>query len=817
MEEIIQIQTKFSNIYEFYRENGVKKMREIDFENYFYVKSNDLDAVLDVIIPESRDRDFETKLGYTSIYGEKLCKIIPNKYEFWKFRKALKAQGIQTYEAWLDINLKYLLENPKKFSDQRKVGVIDIENDGSLDCLNAPKPITSICLYDYALDKYIIWIIKNPKGDQILPRENPKEELRIFDKEKDMMQDFCDVFRDLDYDICGGWNSNNFDWPYIINRLKVLGINPEDLSNFGEVETRGYKIKGRWNFNSEIRGVELIDFIPVLKKNTCYKPQPASFSLESTANFFLDTKKLTDIGWDTWKTRINDFITYNIRDVELVKQIIDKFKLIEFLMVIQTEIVPVPLNNTTHNSVVLLHYLKHHFKDAIIPDNTGKVKIENNGEEHNVNLTDSHIRIKAAHVIPAHPGIHESVSVFDFAGLYPSIIRTFNICPSTINDSEGAKIDDIAMWQMSGAAGEDLKGDNVGNVLNEWTFEKYFKTTKKGIYPIILEDLTNRRNEHKHKLPELAEKYGKTSSEYLLSAYRSDVLKQISNSLYGVNAFNRFPLFNPWVAAAITSISRKSIMKCEKWLTEEYGYEVVTGDTDSVMVKHPKEVDPKVLGEELNDKMKEWITADFNINPNFYCMELEYEKTFNTFVMKDAKKKYYGFLSDGSFQAKGFSIIQHVLSDEIKEMIKKIYIMLLEKKPTREVRDEMLKIKKDFNKLPYDKLTKDLKIAKNLEEYDGDIQHIRGARYSNKHLGTDFKGGSVGKLLFIKQTTDAVKYPMTDVVLLDEDTKLPDELKIDYEILWEKLFITNIRQLESIKEMNIERVVNPNTELGDFF
>jgi len=142
--------------------------------------------------------------------------------------------------------------------------------------------------------------------------------------------------------------------------------------------------------------------------------------------------------------------------------------------------------------------------------------------------------------------------------------------------------------------------------------------------------------------------------------------------------------------------------------------------------------------------------------------------------------------------------------------------MLMEKKPTKEVRDEISKIKKEFFKLPYDKLAKDLKIAKNLDDYDGDIQHIRGAKYANKYLGTNFDGGSVGKLLFIRETTDPINYPKTDVVLLDEDTKLPDALKLDYDILWEKLFITNIEQLKSIKEMNIEKLLSKNTSLDDF-
>ena len=51
----------------------------------------------------------------------------------------------------------------------------------------------------------------------------------------------------------------------------------------------------------------------------------------------------------------------------------------------------------------------------------------------------------------------------------------------------------------------------------------------------------------------------KDDAKYKLWMYRSDVVKQISNSLYGVGAYNKYALFNPKVSAAVTSMSRKLI------------------------------------------------------------------------------------------------------------------------------------------------------------------------------------------------------------------------------------------------------------------
>jgi DNA polymerase elongation subunit (family B) len=807
-DNIVQINSKFNTITEVYRdESGIKKKREIDFPNSFFFRLLDEDQVKEVLDSTTNKRGnvVEYKLEHTdkkSIYNDILVEILPNKYDFWAVKKALHQQKIKTFEANLDVRLKHILKTSPKFLSERHLGIIDIETDMSLDCVNTPVPITSICVYSTKDQTYYIWVLENELKEEIKPLTG-NTELFTFKREQEMLQHFMLQFREFDFDICGGWNSENYDWPYIINRISKLGLNPCVLSRFGEVECRPYMMPDKTEpcFTNTIAGVDLVDFIPVLKKNTCYSPQPASFSLASTSSFYLDIPKLTNIGAQAWKTNINDFIQYNIRDVELVKLIVEKFKLIDFLLVIQNDIAPVTLNNATHNSIVLLYYLKSAFKDTILPDNIGYIDI--NGDS--IDLSYQNIRIQAARVIDAVAGIHDSVSIFDFAGLYPSIFRTFNISPDTVSN-EGVEVDDINMSITTGTGVKEYSN-----------LKAKFTQDKKGIYPIILERLTLQRNLHKARMKQNLVQYGKDDPKYFLELYRSDVLKQISNSLYGVGAFNKFPIFNPIVSAAVTSISRKMLTVAEEYCNS-LGYQVLTGDTDSIMFKHPKDLDTSKFSKDLNIKLKSWVQEKYPIlNINNFCLDMEYQKTFKTFVMKDAKKKYYGILLDGSFYAKGFEIVQHSYSPKIKEILKEMYIMLMTKPNVNDLRISFRALKTKFYSLDENDLYVEWKMAKNPEEYDTNVQHIRAAKYSNTYLGTNFKSGDAGKLVFVKENIFTEKYPQTNVILLDENTKLPNELSLDKDLMWEKMIVNKLNLLSDIPEMPITQLLSNDRSLDEFF
>jgi uracil-DNA glycosylase family 4 len=838
--ELIQIQQRFNTLYEFYRNKyGIKKCNIIDFNSYFYVKEEDLDKTLNYIKtkiewnPKYPYEPPKIEKGFQSIYNENLVRIIPDKWKFWKIKKMLWKEEIQTYEYSLDSRLKYLLSNNKTFSKTRHFALLDIENDMSLDVENAPAEITAITLYDYSTQIYHTWILDNKIKQPILNRLNEKENLYKFDDEKKMLVDFINKFRSLDLDCLGGWNLCDFDIPYIIHRLQNLDLNPNLLSNFSEidekaVETRSYTLytkKGkRTHFNTMILGLECLDFIPILAKATCYKSQPSSWSLLSCSQFFLgeDSQKLINIGAEAWKTNINDFITYNIRDVQIVRELIDKFKLIDFILMVQTEITPVTLDCIYHNSVVLLHYLKFLFPNVMMPDNPGYKYLENE----KIDLRKYKIKMKAAHVIPAVAGIHENVSIYDFAQLYSSIFMSLNISPETLNEKDGVEIDDIVMWKkintLDDSEDEVIEKEDTG-ILKEYVFKKRYRQDIKGRYPILLKNMIDRRILHKNKAKEYKKLYGGDDDRTILEESRSDYIKQVVNSIYGCSGFNKTVLFQPQIGASVTSISRKAIKFVESWLNNQPGCKVLSGDTDSVFVCHPEQLDVIEFEKKLNEQIKNFIFSSFpQINRDNYKMYFEYAKSFSKFVMKDAKKKYYGVIKggpdDGKFYVKGFDLIQHVMSKKVKKIIENIYVLLMNREDPKIIKDKLKEYKKEFYNFSWQDLGQDLRLANDPDKYTTNVKHARAAYYSNKYLGTNFVANSIGKLLMIKDVDNSSgKYPKTDVVFVSEDVELPNAFKLDYESMWQKLVLDKINLLESIDEMKIKELLNPNKTLSCYF
>mgnify|MGYP001615220716 CR=1 FL=1 len=616
-EEIDLIQTKYSDIYEFYRDkDNIKKYRKIEVNNYFYIKEEDLEKVLNLIKSNIfRNNNYpyispKTEWGFKSIYNEKLIKIIPNKFEFWKIKKILRENKIKTFEYDIDVYLKYLISNKIIFSKIRKIGIIDIENYKSLDVDNTPDLITGITLYNYEDDKYYTWILENPLKQTPEKRIKINEILYFFKNEKNLLLDFANKYNNFDFDLCLGWNCENFDFAYLINRLIKLNINPNLLSKWCDIVDMKVEcskiIYGNNNifYRIFIPGQEIIDMILPMKKCNCYSEMPASFSLASTCNWYLkDERKFIEIGPDSWINDINLFIKYNIHDVYLVKKLVDEYKLLDFIYIIQTEIAGVPLKHVTHNSIVLLYYLKQTFPDIILPDNLGIYKIE----EDEIDLGEFYLKLKAATVLDTPIGIFDNVLIFDFAALYTTIFITFNICPSTINLENGVEIDDIIIWKMKGS-----------EISKEYNLKYKYLQNNIGIYPQLLRGLLEKRNFYKNKMKEVKKKESESSINYRVWLYRSDVVKQILNSLFGVGGYSKFNIYNPIVSASVTAIGRE-LIECIGEYCKSLGLNLCAADTDSLLLQNALNLNEYELEKKLNDKLKDYIFNKYpTLNKNNY-------------------------------------------------------------------------------------------------------------------------------------------------------------------------------------------------------
>jgi DNA polymerase I len=118
------------------------------------------------------------------------------------------------------------------------------------------------------------------------------------------------------------------------------------------------------------------------------------------------------------------------------------------------------------------------------------------------------------------------------------------------------------------------------------------------------------------------------------------------NSLYGVLGWDRFRLYDKEMGAAVTATGREVIQFTEK-VASEMNYQIVYGDTDSVMLEMGGEITPEEaveqsfeVEEQINESYDEFARKELNAETHRF--EIEFEKLYGRFFQAGKKKRYAG-------------------------------------------------------------------------------------------------------------------------------------------------------------------------------
>ena len=244
---------------------------------------------------------------FTSLYGDKLTKI-------FKFSK----DDPNLFESDVPETTRVLVDTYTD-SDLPSEGHIiltydiEVEMDSGLpDVQKAENEITAIGLHDSATNHY--WVLIMDKAGKMDGVETGNRTVIPFRYEDDLLLKYIDLYEEINPTIVTGWNIDNFDTPFLYNRIKrLLGEKQANrLSPIGEVFWSPYRKR------YFIAGVSYLDYIE-LYKNFTYS-ELANYRLDSIANIELGRGKLEYTGNldNLFKTDPNKFIEYNITDVELV-------------------------------------------------------------------------------------------------------------------------------------------------------------------------------------------------------------------------------------------------------------------------------------------------------------------------------------------------------------------------------------------------------------------------------------------------------------------------------------------------------------------
>lgn len=458
--------------------------------------------------------------------------------------------------------------------------------------------------------------------------KRPTEEYYIrCDDEKDLLQKFLIHLREKDPDVLTGWNIDYFDIPYLINRVNKIW--PEGVNLFSPFHRQTSTcIKERYDKEAEmdtyrILGLPSLDYMQLYKK---FGAKQEQYSLNYICSRELGEEKIdySEYG-DLMGLYLNNFelfVTYNIRDVELVERLDKKLHLLQL-------------------AISLVHMTKVKFSDVY-----GKVKlwdcmIYNMLLKENIIIPPLRVgkdegSIAGAWVKEPIPGKYRMVCSLDLTSLYPSICMMYNMSPETLRKEAD---EDPLKFMERLFEGQDLALSARQQNLSCTANGAWFDPTSSGVLPNAMRHVFDSRQKFKRLM--LSKKKEKESllatggdssavdklvDEIATYDALQGALKVLANSGYGACANVAFRYFNRNIAEGITltgQLTIRFIVKMiNRYLNDLFGTNkdyVIAADTDSAYLalddvpSDPTDVEKSIdeLSEFLDRKLRPFTQAAF--------------------------------------------------------------------------------------------------------------------------------------------------------------------------------------------------------------
>lgn len=233
---------------------------------------------------------------------------------------------------------------------------------------------------------------------------------KCFKSEYDMMSTFMMSFVQK-FPMMTGWNYIKFDWQYIINRCKKLGIDIGSASPIG----RNF---GRDEFPCHVGVMDYLDIYAKWDRTVDIKED---FKLDTVGEAVVGIKKVKYEGTiqDMYEKDYPKYVFYNVIDTALVYLIHQKIKTMDIALTIahmtQISIFKAASPVAITEALLAREFLTRNLvmaKDPKAPPSKRE-------------------QFEGAFVKEPITGMHNAVAAFDFASLYPSIMRQMNVSPES--------------------------------------------------------------------------------------------------------------------------------------------------------------------------------------------------------------------------------------------------------------------------------------------------------------------------------------------------------------------------------------------------
>lgn len=444
--------------------------------------------------------------------------------------------------------------------------------------------------------------------------------------EKDILRKFLGLVLSVDPDIIYSFNGDIFDWPYIIERCNLHNIEPRfgrlnDKITFvpvkknakGESEGRKKQRVKDTTKPPEISGRINMDIYNMMR---FFSPKEFSYKLNALSKKYLGETK-DDISYHDIKN------SYLNKDAELSKKV--------GLYCVQDTVLPQKLvenRQLLQNNFAMSNVCGVEMQLMIYKGETAKVFSlvirEATARGYCLPTSDfSDESFEGARVLDPVFGVyHSPVAVLDFKSLYPSIIRRWNLCYTTIvRDEKYAKMENIEYisHEITLTAKDGTQTTKTVRVAQDVP----------SLVPDIQANLAKCRSDAKKRMAKATDETTRNIENAVQLAY-----KLVGNSMYG--AFGAC-VDTKLIAALVTKIGRDMIGMTSNFVEQQYkhlGAKTIYGDTDSVFVNLPSTTIETVFP--IAQEMADNATSSLFKFP----VELEFEKIYYPMVLLRTKKTY---------------------------------------------------------------------------------------------------------------------------------------------------------------------------------